>query len=183
MEVTVFCNLISEVTSHHFDCILFIGNKSLDPAHTPKEAITQGHEYQEVGCLRIPFRSFLSHLSFLFFSFFLVFLSFRATLAAYGDSRTGVQLELKPPAYPRATAKQDLTVSATYTTAHGTRSLTHWVRPGIEPASSTMLVQFVNHWAMTGTPTPTFIEFWTIFSYDTQYDRQIVTVWGFYVEI
>ena len=35
--------------------------------------------------------------------------------------------------------------SATYTTAHGNaRSLTHWVRPGIEPASSWILVGFVS---------------------------------------
>ena len=41
--------------------------------------------------------------------------------------------------------------SATYTTAHGnTGSLTHWARPGIEPGS--ILVGFVNGWAMTGTP-------------------------------
>ena len=32
-----------------------------------------------------------------------------------------------------------------------TGSLTHWPRPGIEPASSWILVRFVNHWAMTGT--------------------------------
>ena len=41
----------------------------------------------------------------------------------------------------------------TYTTAHGnTRSLTHWARPGIEPATSWFLVRFVNHWTMMGTP-------------------------------
>ena len=43
--------------------------------------------------------------------------------------------------------------SATYTTTHGsTGSLTHWVRPGIEPASSWMLVRFINPWAVMGTP-------------------------------
>ena len=31
-------------------------------------------------------------------------------------------------------------------------SLTHWERPGIQPASSWMPVRFVNHWATTGTP-------------------------------
>ena len=36
-------------------------------------------------------------------------------------------------------------VSVTYTTAHGnTRSITHWVRPGIEPASSWILVGFIS---------------------------------------
>ena len=43
--------------------------------------------------------------------------------------------------------------SATYTTAHGNAgSLTHWARPGIEPATSWFLVRFINHWAPTGTP-------------------------------
>ena len=43
--------------------------------------------------------------------------------------------------------------SATYTTAHGSAgSLTHWSRPGIEPATSWFLVGFVNHWATMGTP-------------------------------
>ena len=31
-------------------------------------------------------------------------------------------------------------------------SLTHWVRPGIKPASSWILVRFITHWATTGTP-------------------------------
>ena len=43
--------------------------------------------------------------------------------------------------------------SATSTTAHSnTGSLTHWVRPGIEPATSWFLVRFVNYWATMGTP-------------------------------
>ena len=48
-------------------------------------------------------------------------------------------------------------MSATYTIAHGiTESLTHWVRPGIKPATSYFLVGLINHWATTGTP-------WNIF--------------------
>ena len=36
-------------------------------------------------------------------------------------------------------------MSATYTAAHGNAgSLTHWARPGIEPASSLILVRFVS---------------------------------------
>ena len=36
----------------------------------------------------------------------------------------------------------------TYATAHGNAgSLTHWVRPGIKPASSCILVRFLTHWA------------------------------------
>ena len=45
------------------------------------------------------------------------------------------------------------TMSVIYTTAHSnTGSLTYWLRPTIKPASSWMLVRFVNHWATTGTP-------------------------------
>ena len=33
-----------------------------------------------------------------------------------------------------------------------TRSLTYWVRPGIKPASSWILVGFLNRWGMMGTP-------------------------------
>ena len=45
----------------------------------------------------------------------------------------------------------------TYTRAHGNaRSPTHWVRPWIKPASSWILVVFINHWAMTGTPNSFF---------------------------
>ena len=44
---------------------------------------------------------------------------------------------------PRLGVKSELQLSA-YTIAHSkARSLTHWVRPGIEPASSWMLVGFV----------------------------------------
>ena len=43
--------------------------------------------------------------------------------------------------------------SMTYTTAYSnTRSLTQWARPVIRPASSWMLVRFINCWATMGTP-------------------------------
>ena len=46
----------------------------------------------------------------------------------------------------------------TYTTAHGNGgSLTHWVRPRIEPEFSWMLVGFINRWATTGIP-PVFFK-------------------------
>ena len=48
--------------------------------------------------------------------------------------------------------------SVTYTIAHdNTRSLTHWARLRIKPVSSCMLIRFVNHWAMTGTPLVTVL--------------------------
>ena len=44
-------------------------------------------------------------------------------------------------------------MSVTYTTAHSNASsFTHWAGPGVEPVSSWILVGFINHWAMTGTP-------------------------------
>ena len=57
--------------------------------------------------------------------------------------------------------------SVTHTTAHSNaRSLTHWVRPGIEPASVRMPVRFVNCWTTTGTPFSANIEmvtwFWSL---------------------
>ena len=52
---------------------------------------------------------------------------------------------------PRIGVKSELQLPA-YTTAHHARSLTHWARPGIKHASSWILVGFVNHWAMVGTP-------------------------------
>ena len=47
----------------------------------------------------------------------------------------------------------------TYPTAHGNvGSLTHWARPGIEPASSWILVGFVSFWATMGTLLPTLYQ-------------------------
>ena len=55
--------------------------------------------------------------------------------------RLGVELELQLPAYATATAMPHPSKSLTYTVAHSNPgSLTHWVRPGIEPASSWILV-------------------------------------------
>ena len=57
-------------------------------------------------------------------------------------------------------------MSATYTAGHGNAgSLTHWARPGIVPASSWMLVKFVNHWATTGTPPLYFCDVCCNFSF------------------
>ena len=54
---------------------------------------------------------------------------------------------------PQPQQRQIRATSATYTTAQGNaRSLTHWARPGIEPAPSWFLVRFINHWTRTGTP-------------------------------
>ena len=48
-----------------------------------------------------------------------------------------------------------------WTASHGnTRSLTRWLKPGIEPTSSWISVGFVNHWATTGTPLSLIFEAW-----------------------
>ena len=65
---------------------------------------------------------------------------------------------------PQTQQCQIQAISVTYTTAHGNaRSLTPWVRPGIEPESSWILVGFITHWAtMAGTagfPFSKFISF------------------------
>ena len=60
-------------------------------------------------------------------------------------------LHLKHMEVPRLRVQLELQLPA-YTTVHGnTRSLAHWVRPWIKPASSWILVEFVNGWAKTGT--------------------------------
>ena len=73
----------------------------------------------------------IAALNILFFFFF------RAVPAAYGSSWARVELELQLPAYTTALSN--------------TRYLIHWARPGIEPASSWVLVGFITCWATGGT--------------------------------
>ena len=79
---------------------------------------------------------------------FILFFCFLGPHAWYMEvPRLGVESELQLPAYARITATWIWAVSATYTTDHSnTRSLTHWVRPGIKLTSSWILVGFVNCW-------------------------------------
>ena len=77
----------------------------------------------------VHFHIWLRCFSFLKIFYFLIFLLFRAAPMANGGSLARGLIRMLPPAY---------------TTAHGnTRSLTYWVRPGIEPATSWFLVGFV----------------------------------------
>ena len=58
--------------------------------------------------------------------------------------RLEVKLELYLLAYATATTMRDPSLYAAYTTAHGNAgSLTHCMRPGIEPEFSWMLVRFI----------------------------------------
>lgn len=61
MEVTICCNLIIEVASYHFCCVIFVRKKLLGLAPIKKERISQAWEYQEVGILGSHFRSYLPH--------------------------------------------------------------------------------------------------------------------------
>ena len=77
---------------------------------------------------------------------FFNFCFFRAAPVAYAGSQargSNPSCNLQP--MPKPQQCQIQATSATYTTAHGnTRSLTHWARPGIEPATSCLLVGFVS---------------------------------------
>ena len=78
---------------------------------------------------------------------------FGATHVAYASSQARVKLKLQFLAYTTATAMKDWNHVSNIPKAHGNAAyLTHWGRPGIEPASSWILVEFVNQWATKGTP-------------------------------
>ena len=78
---------------------------------------------------------------------------FRATLKAYGGSQARGRIgAVATGLYQSHSNAGSEPLSGTYTTAHGsTGSLTHWLRPGINPTSSWILVGFVNHWDATET--------------------------------
>ena len=85
--------------------------------------------------------------------FFFFFGLHRGARVAYGNSQArGSNLSCSCRPTPQPQQCQIQAASATCTTAHrNAGSLTHWARPEIEPASSWMLVGFLNPWAMTGT--------------------------------
>ena len=89
----------------------------------------------------------LQHLLFVFVVvvvLFFVFCLIGPYLQNMDVPSLGVESELRLPAYTTATATQELSMSVTYTIAHGNaRSLTHQARPEIKPMSSWMLVRFV----------------------------------------
>ena len=49
--MTVIYNLISEVTSYHFCCVLFVRSESVGPAQTQGQGIIQEYEYQKAGLI------------------------------------------------------------------------------------------------------------------------------------
>ena len=66
-----------------------------------------------------------------------------ATGLHHNHSNARTQLHLRPAPQPQQC--QNPAASETCTTAHGNaRSPTYWVRPGIKPASSWILVRFIS---------------------------------------
>ena len=97
---------------------------------------------------------FFSYYFFLSFFFF-----FRAAGTAYGSSQARDWLGATAAGLHHSNARSELRL-AVYTTAHGNAgSLTHWVRPGIEPASSWILVRFVSTEPWWELPLPLFFMF------------------------
>ena len=84
-----------------------------------------------------------------FFFFFFFFFVFRAVPAAYGSSTERGQIR----AVAASLHHSHSNARSTHMTAHGNAgSLTQWARPGIRPASSWILVEFVNRSSTKGTP-------------------------------
>ena len=81
---------------------------------------------------------------------------FRATSVAYGSSQARGQIGATAASlHPQPQQRQIWATSATYTTAHSNaKSLTHWVRPGIEPMDISQ-IRFCQ--ATVGTPEPIFL--------------------------
>ena len=86
-----------------------------------------------------------------FFCLFVCFYFLGPHLWPMEVPRLGVKLELQLPQPQQCGIQME---SVTYTTAHSNaESLTHWTRPGIEPASSWILVVFVTsepQWELPG---------------------------------
>ena len=79
------------------------------------------------------------------------FFLFMATTMAYGSSWAGVISELHLRPIPQPKKDHIRATSATYTTAcSNAGSLTHWARPGVEPASSQRQHQVLNLLSLSG---------------------------------
>ena len=78
------------------------------------------------------------------FLFFLSFFAWGVHTNGIFNPRLGVKSELRLPAWTTATAMPDLSQSVIYTTPQGSAGyLIYWAGPGVEPASSWILVGFI----------------------------------------
>ena len=135
LRVTLFCFPLKGKTARKKQTLK---NKTLDMSHS----LAVG-KWQQILCL-------------LFFIYFLFFGISWAAPMAYGGSqargRIGAIAAGLRQSHSNAGSQPSLRPQ-THTTAHGNDgSLTHWARPGIEPATSGFLVGFVNHCAKVETP-------------------------------
>ena len=75
----------------------------------------------------------------------LLFSFFRAALEACGSSQARSQIRAAATDLCYSNARCHIwAASVAYTTAHdNARSLNHWVRPGVEPTSSCILLRFI----------------------------------------
>ena len=88
----------------------------------------------------------IPYIVFRFFVSFFVFCLFRAAPKAYGSSQARGRIGATAAGLHHSSRQRQIrAASAIHTTAHGnTGSLSHWVRPGIEPTISWFLVGFVS---------------------------------------
>ena len=94
---------------------------------------------QYLSLLKMALISLMQHPILVFFCFF------RAAPVTYESSQAWCWI--------------GAAAAALYHSHSHTRSLTHWTRPGIKPASSWILVGFLTHWATIGTLTHLHFEF------------------------
>ena len=87
-------------------------------------------------------------------NFFFFLLLFKAAPIAYGSNRARGQIQAAAASlhHNHSNARSELHLWPYTAACDKTGSLIHWARPGIEPASSWVLVRFLTYWAKMGTP-------------------------------
>ena len=122
--------------------------------------LCQAGNWTYIPALQRCFRSCYAMVGTLQISFFFFLGLYLQCMAA---PRLGVKWELQLLAYHSHSHSQCQiqATSATYTAAcSNAGSLTHWVRPGIESASSRILARVLTCWATMGTPQISLTDFY-----------------------
>ena len=102
----------------------------------------------------------LGRVVFFFFSFCLFFFA-GAIPSTHGGSQARGWIGAVATSHSHSNAGCEPHLQPTpHFTATPDPYLTHWAMPGIKPASSWMLVEFVNHWATMETPSGKFFSSW-----------------------
>ena len=115
--------------------------QSIPLSHHPSPVVTKNLFSKSVGLFL-----FCKYFYLYLFPVFGLSLSLRATPKAYGGSQARNPIGTVATGLCHSHSQLRIwAASVTYPTGHGNaRSLTHWVRPGIQPVSSWMLVRFAN---------------------------------------